>query len=86
MISLFHIRDTVNTSVREVWDTAATVTGAVRGCRSGTHAEVRSPLFTYLESFHGARRRCSALGYVAPEEYSVGTTRCGCPCSCHDLN
>jgi transposase InsO family protein len=41
----------------------------VRGRRFETHAEARSALFAYIETFYNRRRRHSSLGYLTPDEY-----------------
>jgi transposase InsO family protein len=41
----------------------------VRGRRFESHAEARSALFAYLETFYNRRRRHSSLGYLTPDEY-----------------
>jgi transposase InsO family protein len=34
-----------------------------------THAQARTALFAYIETFYNRRRRHSALGYLAPEDF-----------------
>ena len=41
----------------------------VQGRRFETHAEARSVLFTYIETFYNRRRRHSSLGYLTPDEH-----------------
>lgn len=41
----------------------------VRGRRFETHADARSALFAYIETFYNRRRRHSSLGYLTPDEH-----------------
>lgn len=41
----------------------------VHGRRFGTHAELRSALFDYIEGFYNTRRRHTSLGFHTPAEY-----------------
>ncbi len=41
----------------------------VQGRRFETHAEARSVLFAYIETFYNRRRRHSSLGYLTPDEH-----------------
>ncbi len=41
----------------------------VRGRRFETHAEARSALLAYIETFYNRRRRHSSLGYLTPAEH-----------------
>jgi transposase InsO family protein len=43
--------------------------GGVEGRRFETHAEARSVLFAYIETFYNRRRRHSSLGYLTPDEH-----------------
>jgi putative transposase len=48
----------------------ATLECELLDCRTfQTHAEARSAVFAFIESFYNRQRRHSALGYLSPEEY-----------------
>jgi transposase InsO family protein len=41
----------------------------VHHCSFGTRQEAQSTIFRYIEGFYNRKRRHSAIGYLAPEQF-----------------